>query len=180
MLPEFPVKIVFTDIDGVWTDNGMYYSAEGFALKKFNTLDSAGVAFLEILQVPVVILTGEDTGETRRRAEKLGMKQVYCGIRNKKKLAEQVCAEAGIAIEQAAFIGNDLNDLPLLQAAGYSAAPADAPEYIRAKAGMVLQKKGGEGVFREFVETLLYRAGLLEYVVERFVENLSAENQNDR
>jgi len=173
MLPEFPIKMVFTDIDGVWTDNGMYYSADGFALKKFNTSDSAGVAFLNILNVPLVIISGEDTGETRRRAEKLGIQQVYCGIRNKKSLAERLCAEQGISLQQAAFIGNDLNDLPLLQLCGRSAAPADAPDYIRDKVHFVTLARGGEGAFREFTEQLIREAGLLEHVIERFLENLA-------
>lgn len=177
MLPEFPIKIVFTDIDGVWTDNGMYYSAEGFAMKKFNTADSAGLAFLRILNVPVVILSGEDTGETRRRAEKLQMEHVYCGIRDKRSQALKICKEMGVTLQQAAFIGNDLNDLPLLQLVGRSAAPADAPDYIRSQVDFVTRTKGGEGAFREFAETLIREAGLFEHVVERFIESLSTDTK---
>lgn len=174
-MPEFPIKLVFTDIDGVWTDNGMYYGPEGFVFKKFNTADSAGVAFLAMLNVPVVILTGEDTGETKRRAEKLKMDLVYCGVKSKLALATKLCAERGITLQETAFIGNDLNDLPLLQATGWSAAPADAPEYIKKHVALVMEKKGGEGAFREFTETLLQKFGLLDYALERFVQEINTE-----
>ena len=122
MLP----KLVMTDIDGVWTDGGMYYTAEGDAMKRFSVKDGWGVSFLRRLGIPVAILTGEDTQIVRRRAEKLGIAHCYLGVKDKVAQAEALCRELGIGLDEAAFIGDDLNDLPLLRKVGFSASPANA------------------------------------------------------
>ena len=87
MLP----KLVMTDIDGVWTDGGMYYTAEGDAMKRFSVKDGWGVSFLRRLGIPVAILTGEDTQIVRRRAEKLGIAHCYLGVKDKVAQAEALC-----------------------------------------------------------------------------------------
>ena len=84
-------KLVITDIDGVWTDGGMYYDQTGNEWKKFNTADSAGVLFLNLLNIPVAIITGEDTEIVRRRAEKLKIKHLYMGVEDKVKIAIELC-----------------------------------------------------------------------------------------
>lgn len=148
-------KLVITDIDGVWTDGGMYYDNTGNEWKKFNTSDSAGVLFLKHLNIPFAIITGEDTEIVARRAEKLKVQYLYQGISNKLNVAQKLCTELGISLEEVAYIGDDLGDLKLLQAVGFSAAPANAPAYIKAAVQLVTNTKGGDGAFREFVETML-------------------------
>lgn len=149
------VRLVFTDIDGVWTDGGMYYDQQGNELKKFHTYDSAGVLFCRMHDIPVVVITGENTGIVARRCTKLGITHLHQGVKNKLAVARQVSEQLGIPLEEAAYFGDDVPDLPLLEAVGWSGAPANAPEYVRSRVRHVTSVRGGEGAFREFIETLL-------------------------
>lgn len=149
------IKLVLTDIDGVWTDGGMYYDQTGNEWKKFNTSDSAGVLFLRKLNIPCGIITGENTEIVTRRSEKLKIDIVYQGISNKLKVAKDICAKLSISLKEVAYIGDDINDISLLKAVGFSACPANAPKYIQDFVNHVTLKKGGEGAFREFVEYLI-------------------------
>ncbi len=148
-------KLVLTDIDGVWTDGGMYYDQTGNEWKKFNTSDSAGVLFCRSAAIPVGIITGEDTDIVKRRAEKLKISILYQGIQDKLTVAKKICDELQITLDDVAYIGDDLGDIALLEAAGISAAPNNAPDYIKKRVDFVTLKSGGEGAFREFVETVL-------------------------
>jgi 3-deoxy-D-glycero-D-galacto-nononate 9-phosphatase len=148
-------KLVLTDIDGVWTDGGMYYDQTGNEWKKFNTSDSAGVLFCRSANIPVGIITGEDTAIVKRRAEKLKITILHQGIQDKLTVAKAICNELQISLDDVAYIGDDLGDIALLEAAGISAAPNNAPDYIKKRVDFVTSKSGGEGAFREFVETIL-------------------------
>tara|TARA_B100000963_G_C22449417_1_gene590371 strand:+ start:294 stop:776 length:483 start_codon:yes stop_codon:yes gene_type:complete len=147
-------KLILTDIDGVWTDGGMYYDNHGNELKKFHTYDSAGVLFCKKLNVPVGILTGEITEIVAKRAEKLKVDYLYQGVENKLDVAKDLCNKYNIDLNDVAYIGDDLNDISLLKSVGFSACPSSAPNYIKKIVHTVLNKNGGEGVFREFVEQL--------------------------
>jgi len=145
-------KLILTDIDGVWTDGGMYYDQTGNEWKKFNTYDSAGVLFAHKLNILVGIITGETTEIVKRRSEKLGIDYLCQGVQNKLAKATELCDSLGFTLEDVAYIGDDLNDIELLKNVGFSATPASAPQYIKDIANVSLSKKGGDGVFREFVE----------------------------
>ena len=164
------IKLVLTDIDGVWTDGGMYYDQTGNEWKKFNTSDSAGVVFLRMLEIPVGIITGENTQIVQRRADKLKIDRLYMGVRNKLEVAERICAELNISLKEVACIGDDLNDALLLQAVGFSAIPANASAYMEKFAQIRLSKCGGDGAFREFVEILLQKENLLDTAIEKYLE----------
>jgi len=148
------IKLVLTDIDGVWTDGGMYYDQTGNEWKKFHTYDSAGVLFCHKLNIPVGIITGENTEIVKRRAEKLKVDFLYMGVADKLSCALKICKKIDISLNEVAFIGDDLNDIELLKAVKYAGVPASAPEYIKKLANVKLKKNGGEGVFREFIEKL--------------------------
>ena len=154
-------KLVITDIDGVWTDGGMYYDQTGNEWKKFNTSDSAGVLFLNLLNIPFAIITGEDTEIVKRRAKKLKVKHLFMGVKDKVAVATKLCEELKITLDEVAYIGDDINDILLLEKVGISAAPANAPTYIKNKVDFVTETKGGEGAFREFVEIILGTNNLL-------------------
>jgi 3-deoxy-D-glycero-D-galacto-nononate 9-phosphatase len=165
MLP----KIVFTDIDGVWTDGGMYYDQSGNEWKKFNTSDSAGILMFRALNIPVVIITGENTSIVERRAAKLKIEHVFQGVSNKLAVATELCGKMGIRLSDAAYIGDDIGDVALLCAVGIAGAPANAPVYIRDKAQIVTTLKGGEGAFREFAERILSKEGVLESTLKKII-----------
>jgi 3-deoxy-D-manno-octulosonate 8-phosphate phosphatase (KDO 8-P phosphatase) len=147
--------LILTDIDGVWTDGGMYYDQTGNEWKKFHTYDSAGVLLAHQHNIPVGIITGEETEIVRRRAEKLKVDYLFQGVKDKLKTATQLCKELKITLSEIAYIGDDINDIALLKAAGISACPNSAPEQTKQAVQMVLKKNGGEGVFREFVEKIM-------------------------
>ena len=147
-------KLFLTDIDGVWTDGGMYYDQEGMELKKFHTYDSAGVLFAHHLGIPVGILTGENTNIVKRRSDKLKMDYLFLGCKDKVAVVKDLCSQLGITMEDVAYIGDDLNDMKLLKLVGWAGVPASAPASVQKLANVKLSKKGGEGVFREFVETI--------------------------
>jgi 3-deoxy-D-manno-octulosonate 8-phosphate phosphatase (KDO 8-P phosphatase) len=162
-------RLIATDIDGVWTDGGMYYSESGEESKRFNTYDSAGVVFCRQLGIPVAILTGEPSRAVSRRAEKLNITYCFTGLTDKLATLRTICQELGVTLDQVAYIGDDINDAAVLRAVGLSACPASAPEYIRRYVGRVMTRKGGEGVFREFVEGILADAGVLEDVLRNYL-----------
>lgn len=151
MLP----KLILTDIDGVWTDGGMYYDQTGNEWKKFHTYDSAGVLFAHSINIPVGIITSEHTQIVQRRAEKLGIDYLFQGVNDKLSCVRQLCEVNNIDLSEVAYIGDDLGDIELLKKVGIAGVPASAPPYIRSIASLPLTKKGGEGVFREFVEKIL-------------------------
>lgn len=153
-------KLILTDIDGVWTDGGMYYDQTGNEWKKFNTSDSAGVLFADRLHIPVGIITGETTEIVARRAKKLNVDHVCQGAKDKLSVALQLCKELDIDIKDVAYIGDDIGDIALLRAVGIAGVPASAPDYIKTLGNIDLQKKGGEGAFREFVEKIIQLCGL--------------------
>ncbi|MBN2779256.1 MAG: HAD-IIIA family hydrolase [Bacteroidales bacterium] len=161
-------KLILTDIDGVWTDGGMYYDETGNEFKKFNTSDSAGVLFCRLKNIPVGIITGEDTNIVKRRAEKLKIDIVHLGVSDKLAVAQSICKELKISLKDVAYIGDDLNDVSLLGAVGISAAPANAPKYIRWKVDFVCKKNGGEGAFREFVETIFDKCNAMEDILKKY------------
>ena len=164
------IKLFITDIDGVWTDGGMFYSEKGDELKKFNTSDSAGVLFLRENNIEVAILTGENTKIVQNRANKLKIKHCYLGVKDKVYLAKKICKELNINLEkEVAFIGDDINDLALLRKVSFSATPQQAPKYIKKEVDYICTKKGGEGAFREFVEAYLIKENLLEKSIEKII-----------
>ena len=165
------IKIFFTDIDGVWTDGGMYYDQNQNELKKFNTSDSVGVLFLKQLKIPLIIITGENTSIVKKRAEKLKINQVYLGVENKLKVAEKIILEMKIKWSEVAFIGDEINDIALLKRVGLSACPNNAPNYTKSVVDWVSPIKGGDGAFKSFVEYYLISQNLLEESIESYLKN---------
>lgn len=158
MLP----KLILTDIDGVWTDGGMYYDQTGNELKKFNTSDSAGVLFAHRLNIPVGIITGEETQIVARRSDKLHIDYLFQNSKDKLAITQTLCEELHITLKDVAYIGDDIGDMSLLKQVGYAGVPASAPDYVRALGNVPLTKKGGEGVFREFVEKIIGKEIIME------------------
>lgn len=167
------IKLFITDIDGVWTDGGMYYDQTGNEWKKFNTTDSAGVLFLRLVGIPTAVITGENTEIMRRRAEKLKIKHLYMGIKDKVNVAKQLCKDLKIELHEIAYIGDDINDILLLRQVGLSATPINAAAYIKKEVDWIIPVKGGDGAFRAFVERYLEKDNLLNIALERYFEQLN-------
>ena len=163
-------KLILTDIDGVWTDGGMYYDQTGNEWKKFHTYDSAGILLAHKLNIPVGIITGEETEIVRRRAEKLKVDYLYQGIKRKIYVVRQLAELLHINKEDIAYIGDDINDVEVFNYVGICGVPASAPQYIKRFSTIQLKKNGGEGVFREFVEKILIDNWNVEDILKLYTE----------
>lgn len=166
-------KLVMTDIDGVWTDGGMYYDQTGNEWKKFNTSDSAGVLFLRLMKIPTAIITGEDTAMVKRRAEKLKVDHLFMGIKKKVETTQQLLDKLGISWNDVAYIGDDINDMLMLEKVGFSAAPDNAPDYIKSLVDFVVPVKGGDGAYRHFVEYILKSCNVMDEALTRYKSRIS-------
>lgn len=152
------IKLFLSDVDGVMTDAGMYYTESGDEFKKFNTHDGMGFKLLREAGIKVGIITSETTKIVERRAAKLKVDYLYQGNQFSDKLtvALEICTKENISIKEVAYIGDDVNCFTLLSAVGYAACPANALPKIKNIKGIIqLEKKGGDGAVREFIEMLL-------------------------
>lgn len=149
------IKLFATDCDGVLTDSGMYYTEQGDELKKFNTKDGMGIGLLKKKGIKTAIITGENSTLVERRGEKIGIDDVFLGIKDKMKVMEQLLKKYNITYEQVAYVGDDINDLELLQKVGVSFSVKDAVEVVRRNVDYVTNAKGGEGAVREITDLLV-------------------------
>jgi 3-deoxy-D-manno-octulosonate 8-phosphate phosphatase (KDO 8-P phosphatase) len=149
------VRLLCVDVDGVLTDAGMYYGPDGEVMKKFNTRDGMGLARVREVGVTVAIISGEDSAIVHARAAKLKIDDVFSGASNKRAVIDELCARYGLALDQVAFIGDDLNDLAGLECVGLPCAVADAAAPVKAVAQYVTERRGGDGAVREVCELLI-------------------------
>jgi len=149
------IRLFATDVDGVLTDAGMYYSESGEELKKFNTRDGMGIKLLQRAGLITAIVTQERTKLVARRGEKLTIPEVHQGVMNKLELIKEMAARHGFGLDQVAYIGDDVNDLQALKAVGFSSTPADGMPEVATAVHYVCRKKGGEGAVREVIEMIL-------------------------
>lgn len=163
------IKLIVSDIDGVWTDGSFYYTNDGDSLRKFTTKDSYGVALARISKIPVLILSGEENLMVKKRMKKLGLKDIRLGVKNKLATLADFCANQNIKLTEVAFLGDDMNDAALLGKVGFFACPSDAYPRIKENANKVLSAEGGQGSFREFVEFILQRQGILESAYKTYL-----------
>lgn len=150
------IKLVLTDCDGVLTDAGVYYGETGEVLKKFNIRDGMGVGRLrDLVGVETGIVTGETSPSVVTRAAKLKITELHLGAHDKLGLLAGILERKGLTASEVAFIGDDMNDLDILKAVGFSACPADATRYNKAIVDYCCAAKGGEGCFRELAELII-------------------------
>ena len=150
------IKLLLSDVDGVLTDAGMYYTENGDEFKKFCTYDGMGFQLLQKTGIKVGILTTEDRNLNKRRAVKLGLDFDFHGAEDKLKIVKDLCIKENITIDEVAYIGDDINCFSLLSHVGIAACPNNAVDKIKAIPNIIqLNKNGGEGVVREFVELIL-------------------------
>ena len=152
------IALVLSDSDGVMTDTGVYYSESGEAYKRFSIRDGMGVELLRNAGIETAIITGERSGSVVRRSEKLGLRYLYLGVKDKRRQLNSIIAETGISIERIAFIGDDVNDVEIIAAIGKSgltAAPADAMPAVTRIVHYRCRAHGGNGAFRDFADWLL-------------------------
>ena len=153
------IKLVIMDVDGTLTDGAMYYSARGEELKRFNTRDGMGITLLHRGGIQTAIITSENSDIVLRRAQKLGITEVVLGSHDKTATFHDISRRSGLDAESIAYIGDDVNDLHVMQLCGLSGCPSDAVNAIKSVAHMVSSFPGGNGAVREFAEFILIAQG---------------------
>ena len=149
------IKLVGTDIDGVWTDSKMYVTPEGEWMKAFSTYDGMATAMLRDKGIIVAILTGENSDVVIARAEKLQIDEVYVDEHEKLKRLTYLTKKYDITMDEVAYIGDDVNDLEVLKAVGFSALAGNSPIQDQFTPDYVTTRHGGNGAFREFADIIL-------------------------
>ena len=149
------IKLVATDIDGVWTDARMYVTPEGEWMKAFSTYDGMATAMLKKRGIIVAILTGENSDIVIARAEKLNIDEVYVDEHEKLKRLTYLIKKYEISLDEVAYIGDDVNDLEVLKAVGFSALAGNSPIQDQFTPDYITTRHGGNGAFREFADIIL-------------------------
>lgn len=153
--PKAIVRALISDVDGVWTDGGMYFDRNGQALKRFDVKDGYIVRPLQEAGVAIIWVSGDDSEITRARGRKLGIDQLRVGVEDKGAEVRDVLETLGLQPDEVVYLGDDLNDLPAIAVAGFSACPLDAIAAVRRAVTRVLTRPGGHGAVRELCDLIL-------------------------
>ncbi len=160
LLRAQPVRVAFFDVDGVLTDGGLYFSEAGETLKRFHTLDGHGLKLLQRHGIVPAVISGRDGKPLRQRLEALGITQLRLGTEDKAPAAQAILQSLGLDWAQAAAMGDDWPDLPVMRRAAMACAPPDAHDEVRAIAHHITARAAGAGAAREFCDLLLMAHGV--------------------
>ncbi len=149
------VKLVVFDVDGVLTDGGLWYGPSGETIKRFDVKDGHAMVMARLTGLPVALLTARISPIVEVRAAELKLAKVFQGRREKGTGLVELCHEFAMTPADVAYMGDDVNDLPALRAAGLSACPADAVDEVRSEVHLVCKRAGGHGAARELLELVL-------------------------
>lgn len=149
------IKLVVTDIDGVWTDAKIYYTDSGEMMKAFSYYDGMGTALLRQVNIKTAIITGENSQPVAQRAKKLKIEDVFLGISDKLGILESLLEKYNLQPDEVAYIGDDVNDYSAMQVAGLTASPASTPAFHILRPDILLSRVGGDGAFREFADLII-------------------------
>ena len=149
------IKLVLTDVDGVLTDGGMYYTTQGDIMKKFHTRDGMGVTLLRKYNIPTILITKEKPKMVKQWAAKMKVEKLYDGIIKKNMILDKVCNAFNLKSDEIAYIGDDVNDVPLLKAVCLAVTPNDGTKEAKSVSHYICNLKGGEGAFREFADLII-------------------------
>lgn len=156
------IKLVTFDVDGVMTDGGLYLSDSGNEFKRFNTLDGLGIKLLKASGVQVAIITGRTSNCVTLRAKNLGIEHVYQGVEHKLNAMNDLLNKLKLTRDAAAYMGDDVVDLPVMRNVGLAMSVPDAPQLVREHANYITQRRGGQGAVREACELIMHAQGTLD------------------
>ncbi len=159
LLKAQDVRIAFFDVDGVMTDGGVYFTEHGETLKRFSILDGYGIKLLRRAGITPVVITGRDSPPLRLRLKALGVEQARFGIEDKLPAAQDILQSLKADWSEAAYMGDDWPDLPVMTRCGFSCAPLNAHSEIRARVDHVTSVSGGFGAVREYADLLITARG---------------------
>ena len=149
------IKLIATDVDGVLTDGGMYYSSKGDVLKKFHARDGMAVSILKKNTIPTVIITKERNQIVKKWSSKMNIDKLFDGVKNKEEVVSKLCKSYGLSENNIAYIGDDVNDLEILKKTGFTATPKDGNLEVKKIVDYICKNRGGEGVLREICDLII-------------------------
>lgn len=149
------IRLVIFDVDGVFTDGRLFYTADGEEMKVFHVRDGVGIKALGQAGVQAAVISGRASDAVALRMSELGISRIYQGNHDKLPLFAELLAQLGVSSEQTAFMGDDLPDIPVLREVGLAACPADADADVRSICHWIGTRDGGRGAVREFCDFLL-------------------------
>ena len=150
------IRLLISDVDGVLTDGGMYYSEKGEILKKFNAKDGMGVEILLRSKVKTILLTRENSSIVKKRGAKIKAAATYIGTFNKELQLHKICKKFQVSPTEIAYIGDDLNDSEIMKLVGFAATPSDGIKDLRKIVDYVCRNNGGNGAFREIADLIVF------------------------
>ncbi|MDH4285079.1 MAG: HAD family hydrolase [Gallionellaceae bacterium] len=164
MLPAqaHSIRLIAFDIDGVMTDGGLYFSDSGEEFKRFNSLDGHGLKMLKASGVELSIITGRTSRCVELRARNLGITHLLQGVEDKRHAMQGLLAQLGVSPAAAAYMGDDVVDLPVMRYVGLALSVPNAPKIVQDRAHYVTQNSGGNGAVREVCELLMSAQGTLD------------------
>ena len=162
------IRLIVSDVDGVWTDGRIIYSGDQREIKEFNVRDGLGVKLAQKAGLTVALITSRTSPALERRARELGILELRQGAASKLEELERVATTLGVAFHEILYAGDDLPDLAPMLRVAISAAPSDAAPEVLAAATWKLDAPGGRGAFRELVERLLRERGSWQAIVDEF------------
>jgi 3-deoxy-D-manno-octulosonate 8-phosphate phosphatase (KDO 8-P phosphatase) len=162
------IRAIFFDVDGVLTDGKIIYDDTGKELKQFNVKDGQIISHLKKSGIIVGAITGRESETVSKRAAELKLDFCHQGILDKASVFQKLIKHYKLKAKEVAYIGDDINDLGVFAATGFSATPADAPVYIKSRAMLVTSAKGGRGVLREVADLVLAAKGELEKIIKSY------------
>ncbi len=162
------IRLLLLDVDGVLTDGSIILGESNQEAKIFNIKDGLGIKLAQAGGIEIGIITGRTSEAVSRRAAELSIKILYQGQPDKLNAYDQIKNELGLSDDQIAFIGDDLNDLKLIQKAGFGCTVKDACDEVKAKAEYITNHSGGKGAVREIVEVILKHQGKWEALIQKY------------
>lgn len=162
------IRLIISDVDGVWTDGRIIYAGDRTELKEFNVRDGLGAKLAQRAGITVALLTSRHSQALERRAKELGIDELHQGASNKLEAAERLALKLAVSFDQILYAGDDLPDLAPMTRVAISAAPSDAAPEVRGVATWKLESAGGKGAFREIVERLLRERGEWDTLIREF------------
>ena len=160
------IQAIFFDVDGVLTDGGIIYDNAGMEFKRFNVKDGQIIKYLRKAGIYTAVITGRDSQVVRNRCEELKIDKHYHGVKHKIETYEKLKLKWALDDEQIAYIGDDINDLPILIRCGLSCTPADGHLKVKERVDLILNLKGGEGTLRELADLILESKGMYDAIIK--------------
>jgi len=162
------VRLIAFDVDGVFSDGRIYYNSQGVETKAFHVLDGLGVQLLKRVGLLTAVITGRQSAIVTKRMDEIGIDYVYQGCQQKQATLANLLKSLALSPQQAAYMGDDLPDLGVMQWVGLALAPANAHASILAVAHCTTKAKGGEGAVREACDLILTAQGQTESIIGSF------------